>query len=291
MSEPLPPPWRAYPRLRGATRSAPAVLSALQGLSPLARGNRCHQERPGHGPGPIPACAGQPRTGRERGAAVGAYPRLRGATHLRFNIIYKPLGLSPLARGNRASRLDGRGAQGPIPACAGQPLAISQRLGHGHAEGLSPLARGNPVGLHAPVLRLGPIPACAGQPRIRTSFLTIIRAYPRLRGATVINDANVLRATGLSPLARGNRMGAILIDVGAGPIPACAGQPAPDPERAGTKGAYPRLRGATGYAGIPHGLDQGLSPLARGNPSNCRWDGGKQGAYPRLRGATYMLES
>ena len=231
---------------------------------------------------------------------------MRGATHLRFNIIYKPLGLSPLARGNRASRLDGRGAQGPIPACAGQPLAISQRLGHGHAEGLSPLARGNPVGLHAPVLRLGPIPACAGQPRIRTSFLTIIRAYPRLRGATVINDANVLRATGLSPLARGNRMGAILIDVGAGPIPACAGQPAPDPERAGTKGAYPRLRGATGYAGIPHGLDQGLSPLARGNlDDGAKVDIGSRPipacagqpyrlfcllielkAYPRLRGAT-----
>ena len=50
---------RAYPRLRGGTRSVLGLLSEEQGLSPLAQGNllvACLVIRIS---GPIPACAGE----------------------------------------------------------------------------------------------------------------------------------------------------------------------------------------------------------------------------------------
>ena len=53
-------PW-AYPRLRGATLSACCAASMSLGLSPLTRGNRRQRGEAGRQAGPIPAYAGQPR--------------------------------------------------------------------------------------------------------------------------------------------------------------------------------------------------------------------------------------
>ena len=92
------------------------------------------------------------------------------------------VGLSPRVRGNRDTIMDGLGASGSIPACAGEPPAsrrgraagqvyprvcggTCRSCGYGMAcLGLSPRVRGNPADqvLHQAGKRS--IPACAGEP-------------------------------------------------------------------------------------------------------------------------------
>jgi len=172
-------------------------------------------------------------------------------------------GLSPLARGNRhhGEKLVAEG--GPIPARAGQPPAwIADVIGDGAYPrsrgatsiacapaamlgGLSPLARGNRHDGGARQILVGPIPARAGQPAAPSIMLTSGRAYPRSRGATILGFGTVVSFLGLSPLARGNRIGGAEEPDPVGPIPARAGQPVGQ-VRAGADGrAYPRSRGAT----------------------------------------------
>ncbi len=52
----------AYPRSRGGIRDAPHLLGALDGLSPLARGNRHEIDGVDRYWGPIPARAGESAT-------------------------------------------------------------------------------------------------------------------------------------------------------------------------------------------------------------------------------------
>ena len=132
--------------------------------------------------GPIPACAGQPRFLHFPGLFSGAYPRLRGATHVHGGPITDLTGLSPPARGNPGRGITPVRRVGPIPACAGQPALGAAGQGHGGAyprlrgatgalrergvrdPGLSPPARGNPPERRCASRSKGPIPACAGQP-------------------------------------------------------------------------------------------------------------------------------
>ena len=201
------------------------------------------------------------------------------------------MGLSPLARGNRAVCRRGDGERGPIPARAGQPLlrqlsasigrayprsrgaTTNERLRVSVSMGLSPLARGNlPIAKHRSSV-LGPIPARAGQPRVAGPAAGRGRAYPRSRGATVARLSAITRRVGLSPLARGNLALGIAGHAIFGPIPARAGQPHAGSAAAWVAWAYPRSRGATGSASPPTTGCTGLSPLARGNLSHltcCR---------------------
>ena len=231
-------------------------------------------------------------------------------------------GLSPLARGNRLRRRGRRGAGGPIPACAGQPLDPGPAGSYCGAyprlrgatvirsprcttyTGLSPLARGNHHRAGQQLLLRGPIPACAGQPTMMRARLvnsrpipacagqpaTALRlsvrtwAYPRLRGATCQCCQASTCARGLSPLARGNLVLAPRLSWRAGPIPACAGQPT---SRAGTSAsswAYPRLRGATISSSSAACSRVGLSPLARGNLVLAAADLARVGPIPACAG-------
>ncbi len=54
---------------------------------------------------------------------AGAYPRMRGGTWWSNRVDCKVMGLSPHARGNRQGQYFGHTFHGPIPACAGEPLA------------------------------------------------------------------------------------------------------------------------------------------------------------------------
>ena len=189
--------------MRGATYSSAALRYSLLGLSPLARGNLGLGQCLDFFGGPIPACAGQPRTAKRRSATRGAYPRLRGATIIYTIDEQDDPGLSPLARGNLQVDQRLRLPRGPIPACAGQPvietgsstpIAAYPRLRGATVfffssvsllQGLSPLARGNRSPRARFTLSSGPIPACAGQPGSCARSPCRHRAYPRLRGATV----------------------------------------------------------------------------------------------------------
>ena len=116
-----------------------------------------------------------------------------------------PLGLSPLTRGNRAEAGAQAGAEGPIPAHAGQPPADAAptaetgtyprsrgatalgKDGALEAQGLSPLTRGNQGDVVVAAVLQGPIPAHAGQPSLMAEAMALPRAYPRSRGATAFS--------------------------------------------------------------------------------------------------------
>jgi len=71
---------RAYPRVRGATRSLSERLYREEGLSPRARGNHRAGACLVYRPGSIPACARQPAPAGRSRQRPGVYPRVRGAT-------------------------------------------------------------------------------------------------------------------------------------------------------------------------------------------------------------------
>ena len=264
-------------------RVAIGSVKHLLQCSPLARGNLPHLAGAQDSVGPIPARAGQPRP-REMGAAVcRAYPRSRGATPTTRSASSPGMGLSPLARGNHSGANKAACRFGPIPARAGQPRLHAQPqapawayprsrgatfavvVGVRLAQGLSPLARGNPP---RPCFRRrlsGPIPARAGQPTTYWVPPGVSRAYPRSRGATVFAPLNDGLVQGLSPLARGNRLGEGFTLPRIRPIPARAGQPPCAVHGCGLRRAYPRSRGATFRCHVARLFWRGLSPLARGN--------------------------
>ena len=92
---------RAYPRVCGATIIGKATEAGELGLSPRVRGNPLVIQTANLLFGPIPACAGQPRAGRNCIVASRAYPRVCGATF--FGLLGQVCqhGLSPRVRGNR----------------------------------------------------------------------------------------------------------------------------------------------------------------------------------------------
>jgi len=196
-------------------------------------------------------------------------------------------GLSPRTRGNPQRTLDQSLRAGPIPAHAGQPPLAGTSYGAGRAyprargatlgverdlgvhQGLSPRTRGNRWG-GAHVLRaLGPIPAHAGQPGGLEPFDAPVGAYPRARGATVVNFFSTMKGAGLSPRTRGNLRMPQGRGAAPGPIPAHAGQPVKVPLEVNSTTAYPRARGATGYGFADIDVREGLSPRTRGNRSCC----------------------
>ena len=111
----------AYPRSREATCERYGHAHGVEGLSPLARGNRRRPVALAVSFGPIPARAGQPNPIALIDWRLGAYPRSRGATGLNTDTIKMKQGLSPLARGNRGLAPVFAAPPGPIPARAGQP--------------------------------------------------------------------------------------------------------------------------------------------------------------------------
>ena len=172
-----------------------------------------------------------------------AYPRLRGGTNDALAECGEAGGLSPPARGNPGGAERRVMTEGPIPACAGEPLVRGggQRV-HGAyprlrggtratscpgrlLSGLSPPARGNQDQLGNVLADGGPIPACAGEPPSTARAWYGRRAYPRLRGGTSAAVEPMSAERGLSPPARGNPGERLLHDHLRGPIPACAGEP------------------------------------------------------------------
>ena len=130
---------------------------------------------------------------------------MRGGTTPKLTMRLRHWGLSPHARGNLLEAFQKAVLQGPIPACAGEPIlgmvfdgfkGAYPRMRGGTISsftvvmletGLSPHARGNRSPSWRQSFSHGPIPACAGEPR-PGFFLRCLRgAYPRMRGGTASN--------------------------------------------------------------------------------------------------------
>ena len=172
-----------------------------------------------------------------------------------------------------------------IPACAGEPawgslslqcMKVYPRVCGGTwsdqtidmaGEGLSPRVRGNRPSPALPAGGAGSIPACAGEPGTTRTSCIPAWVYPRVCGGTVTRQAAGGHLEGLSPRVRGNRYGSQRAAVGAGSIPACAGEPLPGGQAGRPPGVYPRVCGGTFGGADADPAAQGLSPRVRGNLS------------------------
>ena len=193
--------------------------------------------------GTIPALAGKPRTRIPTDQPDRDYPRARGETTGPAAGIAGRTGLSPRSRGNRRRRSPFRFRIGTIPALAGKPrsaLASSRTKGdypRARGEtvaamslqppfpGLSPRSRGNLQPGGCAVGKSGTIPALAGKPCSCARTATNGRDYPRARGETVVDRAEVVWCQGLSPRSRGNQARYPRRRLPMGTIPALAGKP------------------------------------------------------------------
>ena len=234
---------RVYPRACGGTNPIVAAITRSWGLSPRVRGNRNSLLLPVHHDGSIPARAGEPAASSRIGRHERVYPRACGGT---AGLISLPLlgeGLSPRVRGNLPALPSLVPRPGSIPARAGEPSAPRRdRAGfrvypracggtgdavlfHRRVWGLSPRVRGNLVPCNSPATVCGSIPARAGEPWPCPCGSRVTVVYPRACGGTVSGAGMSLRDWGLSPRVRGNLVAAVQHHVGAGSIPARAGEP------------------------------------------------------------------
>ena len=195
-----------------------------------------------------------------------------------------PGGLSPLARGTPPLRSSTRSISRFIPAGAGNSRSILLALFRlavyprwrgelciktsvkNFAVGLSPLARGTLIMTHGRPDKVRFIPAGAGNSSRAIAIAIVRSVYPRWRGELYINEVNLWKLYGLSPLARGT----LFMRGSKSPrrrfIPAGAGNSGESGCVHQWSSVYPRWRGELKQiVRFPH-IHDGLSPLARGTP-------------------------
>ena len=153
---------RVYPRVYGGTLSNADGFRGYRGLSPRVRGNLHHGCCQYRRACSIPACTGEPQSGRPIRSPTRVYPRVYGGTQrIRF-LDDHPQGLSPRVLGNLGHVSDPSVVAGSIPACTGEPQPrdpgpnspwVYPRVYGGTPQrdwinqavlGLSPRVRGNP---------------------------------------------------------------------------------------------------------------------------------------------------
>ncbi len=195
-----------------------------------------------------------------------------------------PGGLSPLARGTPPLRSSTRSISRFIPAGAGNSRSILLALFRlavyprwrgelciktsvkNFAVGLSPLARGTRTRDAPRFVGTRFIPAGAGNSHHDARATRQGSVYPRWRGELYINEVNLWKLYGLSPLARGT----LFMRGSKSPrrrfIPAGAGNSGESGCVHQWSSVYPRWRGELKQiVRFPH-IHDGLSPLARGTP-------------------------
>ena len=234
------PSWD-HPRMRGEHALAADVCRRHGGSSPHARGapEKGAPEPPRAGI--IPACAGSTSNVRFPTYAPRDHPRMRGEHYTREPSKLGRRGSSPHARGARLSAKHRLDSHGIIPACAGSTAQkqsvdilsgdhprmrgehrVSAATSAG-VKGSSPHARGaHGRGPRLPV-RHGIIPACAGSTGEGDEVWVLPGDHPRMRGEHLNGWFMYVYLAGSSPHARGARLGARLVRVCGGIIPACAG--------------------------------------------------------------------
>ena len=287
--EPCPPSCtesctRVYPRVCGGTGGNGHPAPPPTGLSPRVRGNQGEVIGQRLTTRSIPACAGEPFGSGGLPPARWVYPRVCGGTNGGIPDAWLMQGLSPRVRGNQMTYLARNQALGSIPACAGEPAALSAqrakswvypRVCGGTASftmiaiiysGLSPRVRGNPAAAAAAAaVPSGSIPACAGEPNGIAASGVACGVYPRVCGGTIFGIPDAALAEGLSPRVRGNPDHHACANPRRRSIPACAGEP-PRAFDAGVYAeVYPRVCGGTPRCCLLLPACVGLSPRVRGN--------------------------
>ncbi len=208
----------------GGTDYETSQPARRQGLSPRVRGNQWAEDNDSAILGSIPACAGEPKPGRQAACDGAVYPRVCGGTAQGLQRMADGRGLSPRVRGNRGAAGAALVLVRSIPACAGEPL-IGRVPGTLHwvyprvcggtlvlgaptrvSSGLSPRVRGNQLRALSPVFVWRSIPACAGEPTAPPCSPLGQQVYPRVCGGTPVKTECKHQYIGLSPRVRGNRL-------------------------------------------------------------------------------------
>ena len=195
----------------------------------------------------------------------------------------RSMGLSPRGRGSHTGLNQLRQTYGSIPAWAGEPSdrrhlsavpGVYPRVGGGASVakncppsswGLSPRGRGSHASAGLQTVRVGSIPAWAGEPMAGPWLHGCSKVYPRVGGGAIDVFPCADPDQGLSPRGRGSRVETGGLEVGAGSIPAWAGEPACQPRPAPATGVYPRVGGGADYNFVTMAAAAGLSPRGRGS--------------------------
>ena len=287
-----PPPSSAtqhhpevYPRVCGGAAASMPLRRDSNGLSPRVRGSHISIRRHRSTHRSIPACAGEPRRGRDRRAATWVYPRVcGGATRTRL-VGWPGPGLSPRVRGSLLTPVEASSSLRSIPACAGEPMRLFGSLGGawvyprvcggappassvGIVEmGLSPRVRGSRDERRDSIDDPRSIPACAGEPESSAPRSDPPSVYPRVCGGADQRSSPLVEETGLSPRVRGSHRTKTQRGSPIRSIPACAGEPPRKSARALVRTVYPRVCGGAAVWPPDTCSAQGLSPRVRGSPT------------------------
>ena len=250
-----------HPRSRGVYSAILALIPAMVGSSPLARGLRRLLDAVAVNRRIIPARAGFTGPARRRGSPTPDHPRSRGVYASPSRRTKSASGSSPLARGllEPHARLGGRA--GIIPARAG---FTRRRSRCGSAGGDHPRSRGVYFG-----------PASAG-------FFTG-GSSPLARGL-LPEDRLGGEPPGSSPLARGLPSSKEPHNSDPGIIPARAGFTPENASHRRTAPDHPRSRGVYSPIRLRNRVQPGSSPLARGLPTPATDPDHPRKDHPRSRG-------
>ena len=300
------PSGRDHPRMRGDHVCCTAHAKLTKGSSPHARGPRRVAVGGGAAAGIIPACAGTTSLPKSGSSSRWGHPRMRG-DHSEEEFAHAvPRGSSPHARGPRFFMAITPARAGIIPACAGTtpfsstglpPARDHPRMREDHDmdvgpnladEGSSPHARGPLVPLGALDARGGIIPACAGTTHRIAGRTSCRRDHPRMRGDHRMAIPSTPRPSGSSPHARGPLRELLVVELGVGIIPACAGTTTVWHGGFSTRRDHPRLRGDHRGAISLEITTRGSSPPTRGPRADRPEPLRPEGIIPACAGTTVV---
>ena len=112
---------RVHPHACGRTSPAEPAGPTIPGPSPRVQGNLILKRSAAIDRGSIPARAGEPPTSSRDCPRVQVHPRACGGADWPEELTMTPSGPSPRVQGNRPGVARSLGADGSIPARAGEP--------------------------------------------------------------------------------------------------------------------------------------------------------------------------
>ena len=232
--------------------------------------------------GSIPAWAGETVAPLQARGQARVYPRVGGGNFSRSNSLDDSYGLSPRGRGKPRLMPLSAGARRSIPAWAGEtkPICATSalagvypRVGGGNPDGrqvflptngLSPRGRGKLVIPSRPYLLIRSIPAWAGETTPTSWSWRTTWVYPRVGGGNRGGAGRYGGRYGLSPRGRGKHVDAGFCPIGAGSIPAWAGETSHYCIGNSSGPVYPRVGGGNDLPARRRLAWGGLSPRGRG---------------------------
>ncbi len=175
-------------------------------------------------------------------------------------------GIIPAYAGNTLLYQFGQHGSGDHPRVCGEHLF--QRSDRQSGPGSSPRMRGTPCDLFLAAIEVGIIPAYAGNTDEFRKSSVILEDHPRVCGEHLPNNQVCRRNLGSSPRMRGTRLLRVLAGIGAGIIPAYAGNTNSISNWTCGSRDHPRVCGEHALSLIRVELAPGSSPRMRGTHSS-----------------------